>query len=941
MDKKQDPDFSPKVGSSMSNECYSTAGHGKIEQPVFQRDDFRGILPLEIEKNVSALQESFKSVRKVVCLCPAKRSSKVDFGHFQPGTRICSSVKQIEKRIEERVGLTLVRNCLSRLQASCRFTSELESIMEYYLTYLKDLHNRGSNLEREFNFKGHRFHELCLTAKDHLTFWSVFLERCSKEYKFKSIFSPLERDIKSAHKSLLRVICRFQVMISTILVYVLNIAYSLKWVLSDCLLKDISSAIEDLNRLSEYSKSIQDENDVIFKTRSTSLFSDTTTCRVFGVCASVRLNSVDTSVSLQRLFNDTAKRRARIFGSHLLSFLHEQDDICHCLKNDLIVKRGWRDFDQRPQGTNCYPSPSGALSSFPSSEHQFITELISKLATSMTLMSSYGMDKKLLMHKSLPQKGLYHKGADEQQTAGDGIPPEEHPSEPEGASHSILKHSPGTVSPRLSKRVQWHHSIDVDVKAQVSILYMDILWSSMSVTICQMLELLSWERDVKGIFGPLPLWSDSILLSVVTVLESVALSDSMAPEESKCLQLVGRCIRCYGCLSSWDKGFCKLLSVARKDKCSTSSQPEDNSPSCETVLSMMELCSTLRDFFQVAQKWDYHLWSTEYSSMYMIKDLSSSVLPFLSRMQALLSFARSWFDTKLYHFLSGWNLSSFFMLVHTDMPLLIELAHATMKTIKPLCVGQGGNYSWGSLPIQLEDLQGILKAIQGMNNLYRQLFKDDLSKMCSEFFQEAMPIGKSWKKSRQSGIPCKHNSYVEHAITQILEPVISGTELLSNDCRLSLLSLTTTTMMETWSTYVLKEEIVFSFYGAQQLQLDFNYIKCWISSDVSTLNTNMQSSLLGLEIFHHLDGATRLLMLQPRKKKQMDELDVELESNISAVSSSSVLSSFSGVDIDSYEMDVLNDKTIPNKQLWLDLRLRGGKSKKGLLPFCLKVQEMK
>lgn len=125
------------------------------------------------------------------------------------------------------------------------------------------------------------------------------------------------------------------------------------------------------------------------------------------------------------------------------------------------------------------------------------------------------------------------------------------------------------------------------------------------------------------------------------------------------------------------------------------------------------------------------------------------------------------------------------------------------------------------------------------------------------------------------------------------------------------------------------------------MQLDFNYIKCWISSDASGLSTEMQSHLLGLETFHHLDGATRLLMLQPRKKKQMDELDVELESNISAVSSSSVLSSFSGVDIDGYEIDVLNDKTIPNKQHWLDLRLRGGKSKKGLMPFCLKVQETK
>lgn len=84
-------------------------------------------------------------------------------------------------------------------------------------------------------------------------------------------------------------------------------------------------------------------------------------------------------------------------------------------------------------------------------------------------------------------------------------------------------------------------------------------------------------------------------------------------------------------------------------------------------------------------------------------------------------------------------------------------------------------------------------------------------------------------------------------------------------------------------------------------------------------------------------------MLQPRKKKQSPNSsdDPELESNVSTMSSSSVLSSLSGVDIDAYDIDVLNDKTIPNSQKWLDLRLRGGKSKKGLLPFCLKVQEMK
>lgn len=151
-----------------------------------------------------------------------------------------------------------------------------------------------------------------------------------------------------------------------------------------------------------------------------------------------------------------------------------------------------------------------------------------------------------------------------------------------------------------------------------------------------------------------------------------------------------------------------------------------------------------------------------------------------------------------------------------------------------------------------------------------------------------------------------------------------------------------------WSWYILFQVCYlcyysYSFYGAQQLSLDFGYIKVWLASDSSNLSSEMQSHLLNLDVFRHLDGAVRLLMLQPRKKKQSpgDLDDPELESNVSTMSSSSVLSSLSGVDIDSYDLDVLNDKTIPNSQKWLDLRLRGGKSKKGLLPFCLKVQEMK
>jgi hypothetical protein len=120
----------------------------------------------------------------------------------------------------------------------------------------------------------------------------------------------------------------------------------------------------------------------------------------------------------------------------------------------------------------------------------------------------------------------------------------------------------------------------------------------------------------------------------------------------------------------------------------------------------------MRSILEAAQKWTHHAGANEHSTIYLFKDLSSSMLPILSRMQAVLSFVLYWLDTKLYHFLSGWSLAPFFMLVHWDLPILVEVLHMAVDSIKPLCVGQGGNYSWGLLPVQLEELQDILRKIK-------------------------------------------------------------------------------------------------------------------------------------------------------------------------------------------------------------------------------------
>lgn len=135
---------------------------------------------------------------------------------------------------------------------------------------------------------------------------------------------------------------------------------------------------------------------------------------------------------------------------------------------------------------------------------------------------------------------------------------------------------------------------------------------------------------------------------------------------------------------------------------------------------------------------------------------------------------------------------------------------------------------------------------------------------------------------------------------------------------------------------------VFSVIGAYQLQVDFNYVKLWLTSDASTLSTSVQSDLAVLDVFRHLNEAVRLLMIQPKNKRKRiivneNGLEPEIESNLSTISGSSLLSGTSSYD---GETDLLNNQVIPNKDQWLNLRLRKGKSRVPLvIPACLRSSE--
>ena len=127
--------------------------------------------------------------------------------------------------------------------------------------------------------------------------------------------------------------------------------------------------------------------------------------------------------------------------------------------------------------------------------------------------------------------------------------------------------------------------------------------------------------------------------------------------------------------------------------------------------------------------------------------------------------------------------------------------------------------------------------------------------------------------------------------------------------------------------------------GAHQLQVDFNYVKLWLTSEASSLDTSIQSDLSVLHVFLQLNEAVRLLMIQPKKQKRISEngVEAELESYSSTLSGSSVLSGSSSYDGDP---ELLNNRLILNRDQWLNLRLKKGKPKVPMMiPACLKSAE--
>ncbi|XP_074611734.1 uncharacterized protein LOC141866194 isoform X1 [Acropora palmata] len=932
---------------------HSVSDHGGDES--FQRLSVKQISPSDVQRNVRTIKKAFKSFHLNQNTCLNPQHDAESFNHFEQGVRLGEIYTDISRKFVERSKIVLKRECLVRLQAFSEFVTELEESVENYTSLL--LNDRKLSVET-FPFKVERFHDICQKAKTHCSHEMAIRKMVSEDVWICKSLSDMQDDLNMFHKTLHRQREMSFSLISSILWCVLRIVKKWDWRLSPQALSALCQGIEDYNRLIEFVKSFEKENGLPG-------FSEARQCSKLSLDAflspAVSMWSDVCLLPLSKLTNSIASVRSKVLTCHVCKFLSEHEEVTRAVRYDFVTNFEWNDFGVALYGggtrsenamkkgiltvlnRNQVPllklDPDSQLPLFYSQEQAFLSNLTSQLTKSTSLIMGHQLigERKTVILPSI--ENLKDNATAMEETGHDQKGMNSPVSHSEG--HGILKHSTGYGSPRLNKRVQWNAPLDAETMKQIQTQYDGILWSSFGRELINALsEYPEFSNKLKDYsFGPLFLWSDFFTMVNVRMLESLRLSGCLPVGGNISLHVVSCYLHCFASASSWDSAFCRLLGTSQTDKCRLNDNVKDGVPGTQTVRSMIALFDPLSSIFEMTSYWKQPLSQSEGHACKIVRSTAVTLPQSFCRLRALLSFSLNWFDTKLLHFLASWSLQQYLLITQWDLLIFLESVKKTFNLVQLLCVVHEDSSSWNSISLHYQQVQELVSKLEGLVKKSWALFSKDLTKMSSEFFQEAMPTGKNWKKSRQSGTPYQRNFYVEHAVCQILEPVVESTQRLPTESRLNVLTVAVNTMMEAWSNWILKQEIIFSFNGAHQLSLDFGYIKIWLASDSSNLSSEMQSHLLNLDVFRHLEGAVRLLMLQPRKKRPSpsDNDDTELESNISTMSSSSVLSSFSGVDIDGYDLDVLNDKSIPNSQKWLDLRLRGGKSKKGLLPFCLKV----
>ena len=160
-----------------------------------------------------------------------------------------------------------------------------------------------------------------------------------------------------------------------------------------------------------------------------------------------------------------------------------------------------------------------------------------------------------------------------------------------------------------------------------------------------------------------------------------------------------------------------------------------------------------------------------------------------------------------------------------------------------------------------------------------------ISVKSKEILQQHMPLGKIWRCG-VSVSAYQANTYISVATQSLFAPILECFNCISRSAGIELICRCVTVYIKNWMDYILEEQILFSYFGCQQLLLDFQHLLQWFENDSFSLTLDELNEIQSLDVIRQMRGSLRSRYREnersrgEKKKNPLDKNGEQLRCNI-------------------------------------------------------------
>ena len=367
----------------------------------------------------------------------------------------------------------------------------------------------------------------------------------------------------------------------------------------------------------------------------------------------------------------------------------------------------------------------------------------------------------------------------------------------------------------------------------------------------------------------------------------------------------------YNNIQLWDQGLCKAMALLLKEKFRYVSGTRSGGLSSRTLKFILDNQVAQTDIHSVYQATLKNVIELEDQEGYSFVTLSGTLAtPFI----IFLDFVTTSLCFKRQQFLAVGNWEQFFVLTSADLSPIINFLDDVIEAVAKKFIAKSELFD--SVGKRIASKSEVIKSFEcsGFKLFYRAFRYR--ARNCLGMH---IPKGKVWRRRGSSTVVTNPNTYINTVANIIFLPLLDNLKCLSKPTWFEVVQKSIGHFIRIWMDYILDTQTMFSWFGANQLRVDFDHFLQWFEQDQFSQLWDEFREWQPVEVVKDMRSAVMLLMCQPHGSQPSTQFR-DVRESLSSISEASV-DSFVGDQFDQAVQEI----NLHDKERWLALRVKSNK----------------